>query len=190
MILVIINLRGTSGSGKSTIVRKLNGHYRTFYHIFEEGRRQPISTLYFNPVDLVGSLFIPGHYETACGGCDTIKTPDKVYELIRAAIVSNWNIIYEGIIIQDDTRRLIELNAQYPVNIIELSTPIEDCLAGVQARRNARGDTRSLATKNTVDRFVRVHRTNDKLRSQGFVIPILGREEAHQYCLSLLKSHE
>ena len=185
--MVIINLRGTSGSGKSHVVRRLVAHYKQQYHMFEDGRRQPLSTLHFNSPHLAGSLFVPGHYETPCGGCDTIKTPDRVYELVRTAIVADWNVIYEGIIVQDDTRRLLELNAEHPVHVIELSTSLEACLLGIQERRDARGDTRTLNPKNTQDRAVRVHKICDKLRAQGLAVPILGREEAYTYCLELLR---
>lgn len=194
--MTIINLRGTSGSGKSTVVRRVMAAYQPggIEYVHQDGRRQPLAQRLFQlPTAIVnhynGSrpLFVPGHYETPCGGCDTIKTPDQVYELIRGAIAKGDDVIYEGIIVQDDTKRLLALHAEYPVNVIELATPIEDCLAGIQARRDARGDARPLDPKNTVERQNRVHKTCNKLRALGLNIPILGREEAYQACLDMLR---
>lgn len=184
---MILNPRGTSGSGKSTVVRRLLPSYLGIQQIFEDGRRQPIATMYSKGLNGARPLFVPGHYNTACGGCDTIKTPDKVYELIRAAVKGEGcNVIFEGIIIQDDTRRLLELNAENPVNVIELSTPIEQCLAGIQSRRDARKDERPLNPKNTVGRAVRVHKICDKLRAGGLTIPYLDRDAAYLHCRALL----
>jgi len=185
----IINLRGTSGSGKSTVVRRVMESQRNagrpLLPLYEEGRRQPLA---YRTAGSVGppTLFIPGHYATPCGGCDTIKTPDQVYELVRDAAARGDNVIYEGIIIQDDTKRLLALNAEHPVHVIELTTGIMECLEGIQQRRNERGDARPLNSKNTIARLFRVHRICDKLRAQSLVIPELGREEAFQYCLRLL----
>jgi len=182
--VIIINLRGTSGSGKSTVVRRLMDRYPDRLPNQEPDRRQPIS--YFCRRPGGRTLYVPGHYETACGGCDTIKTPDKVYALIEQALGQNMDVIYEGIIVQDDTRRLLELNARHPVTVIELSTSIVECLAGIQARRDERGDERPLNDKNTVDRAVRVHKTCQKLRGMGLEIPYLSRDEAFGYCEGLL----
>lgn len=180
----VINLRGTSGAGKSTVVRRLMEKFAPCEPIEEVGRRQPSG--YMCQGGPGRSLYVPGHYETPCGGCDTIKTPDRVYELVWSAAARGADVIYEGIIIQDDTKRLLALNEKHPVNVIELSTPIEECLEGIQQRRDARNDVRPLNPGNTISRALRVHRICDKLRAQGLEIPYLGREGAYQHCLKLL----
>jgi hypothetical protein len=186
----IVQLRGTGGSGKSTVVRRIMALTATATPVFEAGRRQPIG--YHCNFSRPPTLYIPGHYETACGGCDTIKTPDRVYELVRAAVDRDFNVLYEGIIVQDDIHRCIKLNHERRaknlsgVTVIELDTKIEDCLSGIQNRRDERGETKPLNPKNTVDRMQRVHRSCFKLRDAGVTVLRLSREGAFQKCVELL----
>lgn len=185
--VIIINLRGTSGSGKSTVVRRVAKMYDGGSDsYFEPPRIRPLHYV-FKRKDGGRPLWVLGHYATACGGCDTIKSPDEVYALVGDAVASGADVIYEGIIVQDDTRRLLELNARHPVSVVELTTPIEECLLGIQNRRDARKDARPLNPKNTTDRFRRVHNTCEKLRREHGVSVYPGnREEAYHYCLGLL----
>lgn len=186
----VINLRGTGGSGKSTVVRRIMALATTKIPSFEPERRQPIG--YFIHFKTPPNLYIPGHYETACGGCDTIKTPDRVYELVRYAVNMGLNVLYEGIIVQDDIKRCLDLNRelrarrQNGVLVIELDTKIDDCLAGIQARRDERGEAKPLNPKNTVDRMQRVHRSCFKLRDAGVNVLRLSREAAYEKCVELL----
>lgn len=180
----VIQLRGTGGSGKSTVVRRVMSHFDDMAPIYEEGRRRPIA--YFSAK---GSLFVPGHYETPCGGCDTITKPDRVYELVTEAAQKDYNVLFEGIIIQDDTLRCVAISKHYDVTVIELNTPLRDCLAGIQARRDERGDTKALNTKNTTDRALRVIRGCQKLKESGVKVVTLDREGAYQKCLTLLMTN-
>jgi hypothetical protein len=80
-----------------------------------------------------------GHYETPCGGCDTLKKLDDVYALYQK-IMDNGEadcVIAEGKILVDDTKRIKLLTKKV---ILHFTTSIADCYAGVQARRWARGD--------------------------------------------------
>lgn len=185
---MVINLRGTSGSGKSTVVTRVMKLYNpdgiTYCH--EEGRRKPIAQILIPLRNDIRPLYVPGHYETPCGGCDTIKTPDKVYDLVKGAVQSGWDVLYEGIIIQDDVKRCAELSKEASLRVISLTTPIEECLAGIQTRRDARGDTRPLNPANTISRADRVRRSIHRLSDLGVITYELNREEAYQKCAELL----
>jgi len=76
--MCVIQIRGTSGSGKSTLVRQVMGLYYEKQPLFKRGRKQPIGYILTHPD--TPSLFVPGHYESACGGLDTIS---KVPILLR-----------------------------------------------------------------------------------------------------------
>ncbi len=196
---MIINLRGTSGSGKSFIVRRVMELYASTHSSFAsdltehllasldpkvERRRQPLS--YLCKADGHSSLFVPGHYETPCGGCDTITKPDDVYTLIHDAAGIGHDVLFEGIMVQDDVNRAVALNKQHRMLVIRLKTPMEICLASVQKRRDERGDTRPFKTKNTIDRDKRVRRSMDRLRLQGVETKALDREEAYTTCAEAL----
>jgi len=194
---MVVNPRGTGGSGKSTIVRAVMARYPTpggEERIFTTGRKQPLGyrlsalTVVPGGENSLRTLFVPGHYETPCGGCDTIKTPDEVYRLVNEAAERGDDVIYEGIIIGDDTRRAIEFNKRFPgqLVVVHIDTPLRDCLAGIQARRDERGDTRQLSEKNTVERAKRIRRHCVKLRDAGVkVMKFEDRDKALQATLEL-----
>lgn len=199
--MTVINIRGTGGSGKSTVVRRIMEAYpdkKPGREWLGETRKQPFHyTLLIQGQPL---LYVPGHYETACGGCDTIKTVNQVYDMVRAhAIYSpQMDVLYEGIMVQDDVRRAVELNKELEqarvdglkdakLVVIGLTTPVEECLAAIRARRETRGDERPLNPKNTVDRHKRLQGTYHRLRANGIAVEMLGREEAYQRCRTLLR---
>jgi hypothetical protein len=187
----IINLRGTSGSGKSTVVRRvMEAAGVPAQPLTRDGRRRPYGYLVPRPSGL--PVFIPGHYETACGGCDTLKTVDEVYALVRAAWQVQQDVLYEGIMVQDDVRRAVGLDRELrgrggQLHVILLTTPIEECLAAVRSRREARGDARLLNEKNTRDRARRQLGIRDRLRAGGVEVEELDREAALARCCALLR---
>lgn len=132
---MIINLRGTSGSGKTTLVRSIVQDAARVVKFHEEGRKQPIGYA----LDLPGSTLpvaLIGHYETACGGCDTIPSMDKIFELVRWSADNGFHVIFEGLLISADLQRTLALHTEgRPLTVIGLSTPLEECLASVNKRR-------------------------------------------------------
>lgn len=186
MGLKAINLRGTGGAGKSTIVRTLMDRYANKGTEFVEGRRQPIS--YFLSSPGMTSLTVLGHYETACGGCDTITSPDEVYRLVHQSLDAGHNVVFEGIIIGDDVTRAVDLKKRLGADfhVIALNTPLDVCMAGIQSRRDARGDTRPLSDKNTRSRADRLKRIMARLKDANVNAKWMSREEALAECLNLL----
>jgi hypothetical protein len=184
--MTMVNIRGTSGAGKSHLVRRVMGAYATRSEVTTEGRKQPLRYVLTSPLT-PRPLWVLGHYNTACGGCDTIKTPDQVYDLVREGHAQGADVLYEGIMVQDDVRRCIEVTqALEPVNVVWLSTPIEECLSGVRERRVARGDERPLNEKNTRERARRLAGTVRRLRGAGVPVSELDREAAFRHCCELL----
>lgn len=178
---MFVNIRGTGGSGKSTVVRRVMELYAEKHPQFIEGRRQPIGYRLNRADSALRPLFVPGHYETACGGCDTIKTPDDVYKLLHSAFDIGADGLYEGIIVQDDVTRALDfakLVGRENFLVIGLTTPLDVCLQGIQARRDDRGDTRELNPKNTTSRADRVKRSLSRLSDAGITVKKLDREVA------------
>lgn len=173
---MIINIRGTGGAGKSTLVREVMLRYpkRTPEYISE--RKQPIG--YRCEQFGKSSLWVVGHYESPCGGGDTMPTPAAVFDSVRAAAQRGDDTIFEGIISQDDTLRSIQLSREYAVLVLALDVPIDVCLASIQGRRDARGDVRPLNPTNTVNRARRLVGTMRKLVTAGVDARWVSRDEA------------
>lgn len=176
--MAAINVRGTGGSGKSTLIRRIMERYSVKGVVHREGRKQPISYLLSNgnstPLEVIG------HYETACGGCDTISSPDEVYRLVHEALDAGHHVLFEGIIIGDDVTRAVGLKKRLGADfhVIALNTPIEVCLAGIQARRDARGETKPLSETNTRSRAERLKRIMARLKDSSVNARWMSRDDA------------
>lgn len=153
---MIINIRGTSGSGKTHLARLIMEQYGAKARVKEEGRKQPLAYI-LQPKE--GSkakpLVVVGHYETACGGCDTIPTMDKIFEIVRKADNDGFDVLFEGLLISADAKRTIDLGHGNPnFLVVALNTPLDECIASINKRRWAKDPSKPpVATKNTESKF-------------------------------------
>jgi hypothetical protein len=185
---MVFNIRGTGGAGKSTLVKRLMAQYRTVQPVFAEGRKQPLYYVCSNPRNNKPGLelLVPGHYEIACGGCDTLKSPDMVYDLVKKeGVLMHRHVVFEGIIIGDDVKRLVDLHLDNrgQVEVIALNTSIEDCLKAINDRRQAKkADAEAVDPKNTINRAERLRKSMlPRLKDSGVPVSVLGREDAFVY---------
>lgn len=173
----ILNVRGTSGSGKTHLVKRIMEQYPAKEEYMEAGRKKPL--LYTCKAVGILPLVVLGHYETACGGCDTLKTRDQVFELVRTWHAKGFNVLFEGLMIGGEVNRTVELPA---CTVINLTTPIDVCLDSVRARRLAAGNDSPFDTKNTVNKKREVDRATDRVEKDGRVLVLRkSRAEALAY---------
>lgn len=131
---MLINIRGTSGSGKSTAVRELVA-LATSVHFHVEGRKKPLYS--FHRLENGKTFATLGHYETPCGGCDTLKKLDDVFTLYEKVKGEVDFVVAEGKILGDDTKRTPLVDKAV---IMYLTTSVADCYAGVAKRRWDKGE--------------------------------------------------
>jgi hypothetical protein len=133
---MIVNIRGTNGSGKSTIVRKVMDLYPTRIAIAypEVNKRKPMGyicswscsypdcscTVSFpkgykpseetecprSKGDTTRRLFVPGHYEIQNGGIDTLPSLNYAYELVLKHHELGADVLYEGKNFNDSLERI------------------------------------------------------------------------------------
>lgn len=190
--MAIINIRGTSGSGKSTLVRRVMGRYQSKARVKIEDRKQPIG--YILTKAMHRPLALVGHYETACGGCDTITSMDDIYERVRAAAVAGMDVLFEGLLISADANRIIALDAwtkeahlgATSCRVVALDTPLELCLTSVNQRRRASSDAvgkpykGDVNPKNTKSKFQGVKSSMKRLEAAGVACSWESRESAYE----------
>jgi hypothetical protein len=166
---VIISIRGTSGAGKTTLA-KMVLHGPTIYgppepvHIPK--RKQP---LYYRRPRLIPGrdLVILGHYENATGGCDTISGNDIPFRIIRE-VHGECDVFFEGLLMAAEQKRTAALHRDgYDVRLFYLNLPISECLAGVNARRAARGVHEPVNPKTTAARHRTLRLHPPRFRAQG-----------------------
>jgi len=117
---VIFTLRGTNGSGKSYLIRKLLDSYP---HRQVEGG-------YFIPTL---NLYVVGDYEHSSGGCDRIGTTEEVMEAIEKFHSSGGNVIFEGVIVSTVFKTWADFGRERMVWLF-LDTPLHVCAERVKKR--------------------------------------------------------
>lgn len=184
---IAINVRGTSGSGKSTVARQIMALYERSEPVHVEGRKRPIQYVLKGVDSGHPDLAVIGHYETACGGCDTISkddtgrgnSADRIFGLIQENLDAGRDVLFEGLLVSGDVTRCRKLRDDgYDLTVVALDLTVEECLASVRARRLARGNEKPLKEDNTRRTFDRVRKTLPKLRAGGVPVLELGRAEA------------
>lgn len=183
---MIINIRGTSGSGKSTLARKVMALYGNRVAYKREGRKQPIGYLYRRPpnsphqVSAGRGLAVIGHYETPCGGCDTIQKMDDIFQLVRDADAQGHDVLFEGLLISADMKRTLALHEEgLDLKVIALDVDIDTCIASVNERRWAKSpDKPGVNPKNTISKHKGVKSSMKKLGEAGVPATFCNRDEA------------
>lgn len=189
---MFINIRGTSGSGKSTLVRKLMEHpaYALTSRVRAQGRKQPLGYMFHRRNGSGRGLYVAGHYETACGGCDTIPSYDENYSHIRKAHSADMDVVFEGLLISAENRRLIELHNDYPglVYVIALDVPLDVCLESINSRRRVKKpEAVDVNPKNTESKHKGVKSSMKKLAEAGVASSWENRDTAYAKLVELLQ---
>jgi len=180
---MIINIRGTSGSGKSTLVREVMSLYDRRIAFKEEGRRRPLGYVCYR--DRGRPLAVLGHYETDCGGCDTIPKLDRIFELVGTNHEMGRDVLFEGLLVNSDRNRTIELDGLFPLIVVTLNTSIETCLASVNERRQRRAarlgkELGPVNPRNTETKHKLALKNHEKFTEAGLATFLTNREGARQ----------
>lgn len=141
---MFISVRGTSGSGKSHLVRRAL-HDPGVYHppepVFYKGRKQPLYYLRKPIYSGRNGLAVLGHYESATGGCDTINGNDTPFIITRHLHPQGYDVLADGLLLSAEQHRTAKLHADgIPVHLYYLTLTLDQCLAGVNQRRVERGN--------------------------------------------------
>ena len=152
---VIINPRGTSGSGKTELVRRVLAQYGWrrgagpegaggLELIWRERRRRPLGYRLRHPLG-GRPLAVVGHYEVTSGGCDTIRADDGgLGEIMRQAAdyaASGHDVLIEGQRLSREYERSAALARSHRLHVLRLTTPPHQCARNLVWRRRARRDS-------------------------------------------------
>lgn len=140
MSRLILQIRGTSGSGKTTAMKRLlelinpkpvkmspNGKRVRAYRGSYRGY----------------SVVVLGDYTIGAGGCDTIPKIDEVIELVREYSKPKTIVAFEGLLLAHSWGAMGEFaHEKYGEAYVNafLDTPVETCFARVLQRRAEKGD--------------------------------------------------
>jgi hypothetical protein len=169
---MIVNLRGTHGSGKSTVVAKILAKY-DHEPLESEQKRSGLKTLVYSvmlrPRQAAGErLIVIGNYDTACGGCDGIQPYDRIWPLVDRYGTLGYNVLFEGALVSSSYGNIGRASEPYGDNFVFafMDTPLDVCLLRIKARRLAKGNEKPLDPTNTEFKFHAVAKSRIKMEGE------------------------
>lgn len=149
---MILDIRGTHGSGKSYIAHQLLSYGCEEIVGYNEYKKKETILGYSVPsLDLA----VVGKYETQCGGCDGVGSSDEVCRRVRLFASTYKHTVLEGILVAHTFDRYNRLaqemkEAGHTYLFAFLDTPLEVCIDRVKARRKAKGNDKELNPNNII----------------------------------------
>src|SRR5262249_12218898 len=152
---MLINLRGPSGSGKSTAVLGVLAQcpHKPIYGAL--GRLPEAYAL------CARQAFVIGPYTTECGGCDRVLPFALVPQLIQK-YAQQGHVVFEGLLISTCYGVIGRLLEEHDSRLLFLDTPLDVCIARVEARRRAAGNFRPFNPKLLIEKYNTIIRLRDK----------------------------
>ena len=191
--MTIVSLRGTHGSGKSSVVKAILGKYPSWEIMgrSKAGRPRPEGYAVKLPT---GWLYVRGPYHTACGGCDAIQPyadiwpqiedrmdvgvefPQGTFELEADHVVTFSHCLFEGALVSSGYGNLGRATEKYGDDVVFafLDTPLHICLERIAARRAKRwaeqgkpGEPPPVNPDNTTSKHVMVEKSIKQIAALG-----------------------
>lgn len=186
---MIIVIRGTSGSGKTYLVRKIMEELGSPDHPLAISNSMKGKFVHGGMNWVSPRISVVGDYNANCGGCDKFSwkgAASDVISLVREQHLLGNHVIFEGLMVsQYGTARLVALNEVSDGNLIaiNLSTSPEVCLDSVRARREEMArvkgvEAQPLDPHNTLSKIKGIDSVTVKNRAAGIQVEVLDREDA------------
>lgn len=182
---MIVQIRGTSGSGKTTAMKEIMEQVGTWKPIMVEGRRRP---LYYRDKKL--NAVVLGHYEIDCGGCDTIGSAPRVYNVLCDL---KYNVaLSEGLLWGEDVKWTLELrDAGQEIRSFFLITDPEECLRRVVKRQAGRKPADPVRVRRKLmTRVGTIDRARLRLIDAGVNCKRVNVNQAVKQVIKLLKEND
>jgi len=189
---IIVNIAGTSGAGKTAVVRHLianSTHAATMWAtVGEQTEEREVGRV----VHLgERSIFIAGRYDEDLdsGGCDTIHDISFWFDTFWEQAQTH-DVVFEGLFVMNHTRGLglarKSLDAGKPFHVISLTTPLEQCKVSINERRARRGQGAfDRSWRNVEGNVVRANNFAFKLKQIGATVYKLDRAAAAEKLVGL-----
>jgi len=172
---VVIAIRGSNGAGKTTVARRVMDATEKDFVKKVKASNGVLLNVYKKYV-------IIGSYDRVCGGADTVKTPQLVWDAVVEA-AEFTNVLYEGALVGSVFEPVVVLNArlkQLGAKFIPvcLNPTLEECIANVNTRRAADGKPPLPDPKNIETNYKKHISSAKKLHAIGLEPHWVSSDEA------------
>lgn len=187
---MLISVRGTNGSSKSTVVRGvLQAAVRKVPIYGVLGPRTPEAyELLIKKVEK--PVYVLGSYDVPSGGCDQIQPYDLILVLLEK-YAEKGHVLFEGVLVSSSYGRVGELMERWGQDAVMafLDTSLEQCIKNVEKRRKERGDGREFNPTNLTTKFNQITKNKAKIRDAGKLrVETLNFGKGVEQVLALLRS--
>lgn len=145
----VLNVRGTSGAGKTTLMRTLIESDTESAELFVSGVKKP-AFVYCPSYNII----VIGSYRNVCGGCDNF-VKEQIVRFLKIAWMTSANVFYEGLMLHTKEpyywymRELSQTIGKRHFGFVYLTLPVEECLKRVYIRNGGK----VIKEKNAIDRY-------------------------------------
>lgn len=181
---ILIQVRGTGGSGKTTVVRKtmkLLGE--TWEKKYVSYKKKPAYLKHSSGVVVLG------HYDgKVANGCDTLGISARALLVLDYVLKTEQPVavLFEGLFLSEDVKRTASLPN---LTAIYLDTKLERCLKQIAVRNEQVGNLRPINTAARISSYHRVARTRSKLEERGVTCLTVDPNDAPKLILRLINEH-
>jgi hypothetical protein len=183
----VVLIRGTSGSGKTTIAEKviarLGGLPQAEIIRMGPNNRKVGGYVWQSP-----PVLLVGKYGAQCGGIDTMRWAgfaDEVEKCVLEQIAQGRSVLMEGLVTLG-VERLVRIGKATSLTVIHLDTLLVDCIASVNQRRMARGEMEPVDETATRVKYKQIFTTNKTNRRRGIKVETHSRATALPRVMELL----
>ena len=185
----VVAIKGTNGSGKSTVVRELIARLGKQSILRVNSKEAGYRCKYKD-----GSLFVLGKYKTAaCGGLDSSFSYGGAADDLLLCIdrlAPQGHVVCEGVIAitsygHDRMTRFADKLKRRGHRMIfaHINTPAELCVERVRQRRLEAGNPKPFNPKKLLAKYESILKSQEKLKAAGCDARILPHEEPLQSLL-------
>jgi len=171
---MIVNIRGTSGSGKTYLVRQLMAACNAQPVLDENGK--------IDAYRLDGNIYVLGKYTNICGGCDTIHTQDEVCDRVRK-YAAMGHVIFEGLLATAIWKRYQTLSQELGGMVWAfMDTSLEQCFENIYKRNGGK----PVKEQNTISKWEGARNVCEKAKEAGERVIWFHYENAFDELVALL----
>lgn len=147
--MAVIDIRGTHGSGKSTIVHRLID--RKTAKVVSDDDGNPIALTLCRRAAPDSIVVGVDYLRTDCAGCDNIKPTEEISRRVRYLALRFRYVVLEGILVSHTFARYNALAEELgDYRFLFLDTPLDVCIRRVSERRVSKGKPAEFDPKNVV----------------------------------------
>ena len=203
---MIINIRGTNGSGKTHLARQLIGPDAMPIDLVQypsPTKREPDRQRWVEGWGTPGGFLAIGSYRQDCGGMDTLPSFEVQQQAVEFAALNSMrtghpeHIVCEGVLASTVAGSWLEFfkkcyystdNRVQPI-IAYLDTPLELCLERITARQiAAKGEAREIKTEQVAAKVKAIAATRARFDAAGIRTITLRHDHAEADLLEALNA--